>query len=243
MEENLSQKAYRYIHGKLTSGRLVPGSRLSNRALAKEIGISFTPVREALNRLVSVGLLEYRRGLGVFVPGITRRTIEEIFELRQLIECAAVEKICGRLKAETVAELNEHVEAMQGLCQAIQDADDGTSTSEWGEQLRHRDAAFHSTLLRAAGNRLIVDTVAGLQARLTPAFHRQPNGECNTTDPQVDLEHARLLELLRGDDVAAARSFMADHIQRCCDLALAAHHWQHMADDEDTFLGAMPEFE
>ena len=91
MGENLSQKAYWHIHDKLSAGTLKPGFRLSNRAVAKEVGISFTPVREALNRLVSEGLLEYRAGLGVFVPECSRREIEELYEVREMLECAAVD--------------------------------------------------------------------------------------------------------------------------------------------------------
>ena len=62
---NLTQQAYDYIMGRLHSGQLAPGSRLTNRGIAVEIGTSFTPVREALNRLVSEGILLHQPGIGV----------------------------------------------------------------------------------------------------------------------------------------------------------------------------------
>ena len=230
---NLTQKAYLHIHDQLTSGSLTPGSRLSNRAVAKQIGISFTPVREALNRLVSEGLLEYRQGLGVFVPVSTRQEIQEIYELREILECAVVAKVCGHLPDEVLAEMAAHLETMGRLADQMPELTPPVQDAGLAEQWRLADSAFHLTLLRTAGNRRVLDTVKELRTMsrislggldssspiVTHRFGAEPSDNVSRTV----TEHRRIFDALRRGDAEEARAVMAEHIQNGLRLALAAH--------------------
>jgi len=227
MDQNLSQRAYSYIHEKLVSGQLAAGSRLSNRALAKEIGISFTPVREALNRLVSEGLLEYQRGLGVFVPTMTRRQIEEIYELRETLELAAVAKACQQPAEAGLAELERLLALMTGLVDELKCGEPGNRDPQLAERFRLADAAFHLALLRMAGNRLVLETVEGLHARsaLIPhRFDREPSDQIERTH----REHVALADAVRRRDAAAARAIKAEHLSHGRQQALAAFDAHYM---------------
>ncbi|HBO44134.1 MAG TPA: hypothetical protein DD670_09420, partial [Planctomycetaceae bacterium] len=148
MNENLSQKAYWHIHDKLTSGDLRPGHRLSNRTVAKEIGASFTPVREALNRLVSEGLLEYREGLGVLVPRATRQEIKDLYEVREMLECAVASRFAGQLPADTLREMRDVHERMG---QIVEKARPTGHMDEHGTEFRQLDTAFHLAFIRGTG--------------------------------------------------------------------------------------------
>ena len=118
---NLTQKAYWHIHDKLCHGVLQPGSRLSNRKVAKEIGISFTPVREALSRLVSEGLLEYRQGVGVFVPVVSIQEIRENYELCEIIESEVATRAVTNLPASMFVEMRKSYDHMVNIVTKFSD--------------------------------------------------------------------------------------------------------------------------
>jgi len=229
MSENLSQKAYWHIHDKLNAGTLKPGFRLSNRAMAKEVGVSFTPVREALNRLVSEGLLEYREGLGVFVPESSRREIEELYEVREMLECAAVARACGNLPGSVLQELRDLHEQMREIMEAIEATG---QVAEHGEQFRALDSAFHLALIRGTGNRQLVDTMTDLRKKCAIKAGGQSSreelvGHVFQTEPIESVqrscrEHEQLIALLEGNDGDEARRFMSKHIRSGRQQALAA---------------------
>jgi DNA-binding GntR family transcriptional regulator len=235
MSENLSQKAYSHIHDKLTSGTLRPGLRLSNRKVAQEIGVSFTPVREALNRLVSEGLLEYRDGVGVFVPEATRREIEELYDVREMLECAVVARECGRLSQRTLQELRDlHGE----MCRIVESVEEAGQMGEHGQRFRELDSAFHLTLIRGTGNRQLLDVVTDLRKKCAiksggasmadlvgHVFHAEPLENVRRTL----REHGELLSLLEKSDGVAAAELMCRHIRTGRQLAVASIDRDYMS--------------
>jgi DNA-binding GntR family transcriptional regulator len=227
MTENLTDRAYRHIHQKLLGSQFVSGTRLSKRAVAKELGISYTPVRDALNRLVSEGLLEYRAGVGAFVPASTRQDIQDIYELRETLECAAVKKVAGRLSDEYLAELEGHLDKIDAIMRELKQTDRSEWSVERLEQWRLLDSAFHMTLLRAAGNRRVLETVGDLNTKAQIVCHRfQTEGFDSLV--QTQEEHHRIIDALRGDDADHARRMMAEHIRGGCRTALAAHDHRYV---------------
>ena len=236
MSENLSQRAYWHIHDKLTSGAFQPGFRLSNRAVAKEVGVSFTPVREALSRLVSEGLLEYREGLGVFVPSATRREVEELYEVRELLECSVMARVCGQLADGILKELRELHEQMQAIVdQAVVEGRIG----DRGEAFRELDTAFHLALIRGLGNRQLLDTVADLRRKCavkTGVSTSDENlvGHVFQTEPVESIqrtchEHHRFLELLdQTEGAEEAEKLMHKHIRTGRQHALTALERSYM---------------
>jgi len=236
MLENLSQKAYWHIHDKLTNGALEPGVRLSNRVVAREVGISFTPVREALNRLVSEGLLEYREGLGVFVPQASRREVEEIYEIREMLECAAVIRVCGKLPEDIMHQLHQLEEQMHGIADTIERSG---RIGELGEPFRQLDTELHLTLIRGTGNRQLLETMTDLRTKCVikaggPAGMNGLVGHVFRTEPMGSVrrtcrEHDSLLRLLAdpGGAEEAAR-LMEEHIRTGRHLALAAFNRIYM---------------
>jgi DNA-binding GntR family transcriptional regulator len=238
MSDTLTQKAYRHIHEKLSGGKLQPGSRLSNRGVAREVGMSFTPVREALNRLVSEGLLEHRQGLGVFVPFVSGREIREIYELREILESQAASRVCTNPTPGVIGEMADSYDLMASIYeQTRQDAKNNTFASH-ATAWQAADSTFHMSLLHAAGNRRLLDIVEGLQTSLnammgglqeTPVLvgHRfvsEPHEQIKRTLE----EHSRILDALKAGDAQSAKTVMVEHIRSGMELALAAHQRSRM---------------
>ena len=99
----------------LTRGDLAPGTRLVNRSLAKELGISFTPLREAINQLASEGLVEYVPGGGAFVRRLDRHQLAQLYDLREALEPFAAAEAAKHI---TEHELEELRGDLRGLARA-----------------------------------------------------------------------------------------------------------------------------
>lgn len=236
MNGNLTDRAYVFVHDKLTGGQLPAGSRLSNRAVAKELGVSLTPVRGAFNRLISEGLLDYHPGLGVFVPDASRREIEEIYEFRETLECAAVTKASGRLSQEALEDIQRVLDEGAALIEELEHAGREARDRDKLEKWRLADGEFHVAYLRAAGNRRMLQAVEDLRVRAQVVCHRL------TTEPfetliRTQQEHCRILDALRRGDAEEARRVMAEHVRNGRRLALEAHDMRRMKQPRQHYSG------
>ncbi len=190
--QSLTEVAYEAILGMILDGTLPGGARLQERRLADELKLSRTPVRDALSRLESEGLIIRQDRLSI-VRTITVRDFFEILHVRKLLETEAVGLACGRIPA---AEL-ERLEA--GLA----------ATRTRGLSDRSFDEDLHGTILRYAGNDVLASMVLQLRKK-TAMFDvaRIPaRGE------PVIAEHAAILAALVAGDAAAARAAIDTHLE------------------------------
>src|SRR5579859_2034234 len=154
MTVNLKQRAYEHIRQNLLAGRYQPGSALSAVALAKEIGISQTPVREAISQLETEGLVEQLPRLGMRVKVIDRRELEELFEIRELLESGAAARAAERTGTAAIAQLENLCDQFHTLSRQFRDVAANKEDFEpIAERLVVNDVAFHLTLFTAADNR------------------------------------------------------------------------------------------
>ena len=221
MNTSLKNRAYQHIRSKLMNGKLAPGSPLSQRKLADEIGMSFTPVRDAMTQLVNEGLLTQYPRLGTFVMELTREELEEIYDVREAMESHAVLGAAGRLSEEDLAEMEAQCRQMLSIVEQL-DAAEGKWSGDLMHQWRVADAAFHITLLRSAGNRRAVKIVNELHV-MSSIFAQwaalTPLGDAN----HICKEHARIVELLGCGDARTASGVMREHIRNGCRIALSAY--------------------
>ncbi len=94
---NLSGLAYKHISDELANGKLTPGQKISEPVLAKKLGISRTPVREAIQRLQNEGLLQQVPSSGTYVAQTNRAPLIETYEIRLALETMAVRKVAERI--------------------------------------------------------------------------------------------------------------------------------------------------
>jgi DNA-binding GntR family transcriptional regulator len=201
--ESGRDRAYRHLRETVLVDPAVQGTFLNEGGLAQAIGVSRTPVREALLLLVSEGLVEMVPKRGAYVPPLSGRQIKELMELRGLLEqhAASVTLAAGTVP---LATMREALEQQERFTDAVVDPATAQVFVDW-------DRRFHQALVDAARNDLIARTYAGLRTRQVrvgvAAMFR-------TTDRQrgVCEEHARILAALESGDEAAAHDAIEDHL-------------------------------
>lgn len=197
--QSLRQQAAHALRAALVAGELRPGVVYSAPALAAQFGVSATPVREAMLDLAKEGLVETVRNKGFRVTTLSERDLDEITEVRAMVEVPAVGVLASSI---TTAE----VERLRPLADAIVAAADRPDLITYIDA----DRAFHLELLARSGNRHLVDVVDDLRKR------SRLYGLAGLAEKGVLVasarEHTQLLDLLAGGDAAAAENLMRRHL-------------------------------
>ncbi len=192
--DSLSQRAYAQIRRSLTSSRLRPGHRLILRPLAAELGLSPTPVREALLRLVSEQALCLDERGSAIVPVMNRADFGELAAMRGDLEARAAERAAEFADSAQIDEL----EQVNARCVAAH-------LRQQHLPMLDANAAFHRLVCRAGRAPLILRTLEGLWMRLGPLYALSFDRPLRPLDGDGH-PHDRLLDALRHRDGAAARS-------------------------------------
>lgn len=191
----LAEEVYRRVRADIMSLKIPPDSRVSVDALARELGVSQTPVREALSMLEANGLVSKRHFAGYATsPRMDRPQLDELFEFRLLIEPHAARKAAEAMPATDVAALN----AVSG---AQAPSHDGFADM---------DTEFHRLIAQGAGNHLIADSLARLH------IHVHIFRSCFRTEIAEEAvhEHAAVIGAIHAHNGAAAEAAMRRHIER-----------------------------
>ena len=138
---NLADQVYAELKAQMHDFSLVPGDRVSEAELGTRLGVSRTPVREALFRLRNEGLLDVESKSGWFVRPIDFDKLEQLYDLRVILEAASVQRLCMRAPPAPALEALK----ANWLVPASERLQDGREVGALDEQ-------FHATLVRAAGN-------------------------------------------------------------------------------------------
>ncbi|MEZ6017177.1 MAG: GntR family transcriptional regulator [Planctomycetota bacterium] len=228
MSDSLADQAYGHIRGRLTRGAWAPGTRLANRALADEIGVSFTPVREALQRLASEGLVDYHPGAGAFVRAPDRRELAELYELRLVVEPYAARLAALHATPHDLSDLAACCEgfaasaaelALRAACEGEGAALDGAALEHWFD-LEER---FHRCVFEAGRNRWL--SKMGLDLSFVARAFQPQRGASGLVTAAVASEtwrsHVELVERLRARDEDGAAAWMARQIERGRETVLA----------------------
>ena len=107
---SVREKTYEQLKAEIFAGRFRPGERLAEEHLAEKLGVSRTPVREALHKLEQDGLIEPLESRGFCIPHDSREEMEELFHLRMVLEGYALSMICERIADEQIRSLEEMVD-------------------------------------------------------------------------------------------------------------------------------------
>lgn len=231
MSGALKKRVYSHIYEKLSNGELRPGDRLSGRALAKEIGVSPIPVRDAISQLRNEGFIETHRGGGAFVPEPSYEELMDIYDQRDALECHAVARMAASPHEADLAELDNFVEEMLAVIESLDEAGPPYGDSALFDRWTRADAAFHDTLMRAGGNQRSFKTVLNLRVK-TRIFGKQIRYEPFGTLRRTPEEHRNIVEAIRNRDIDGARKAMAEHIHGGCRAILEAHRRKRVSMDD-----------
>lgn len=201
-DKSLSERVADELRDAIQGGEYPPGTRLVERRLAADLGVSHIPVREALARLADEGLVEHAPRRGARVAGLNAKLLEELCSIRILHEQFVAIRVQERLTPASESELRKLVEQMARA------ADRGDV-----HKIFEIDQQFHERLWTLADHELLSEFVSQLRGRIS-AFLRATTEalEDNQLDKHVEA-HRELVDAIAGGDPAAARETMARHIQ------------------------------
>lgn len=190
----------------LHQGRWAPGTALRQEDLAAELGVSRIPVREALTRLQAEGLVVIEPNRGAFVPMLTAPEVEEIFDLRLLLETDALRHAIPRHTPRSL----RHLDALQ------RELDVEEEPGAWLAS----DTAFHAALYAPSGRRRTLETIAALRAAVSRFYlgHLSPS----TRRAAWNDEHHALLAAVGAADVDRATAVLTQHLRATAATARAA---------------------
>jgi DNA-binding GntR family transcriptional regulator len=197
-----AERAYQEVRQRILDGRLAAGHRLKEHDLARELGLSRTPVRDALNRLSVEGLLDFRPNLGATVAVWSEVQIEQMFRIRAMLESFAAEIAASQITDAEILELRRLCEVME---QAIKRESEEDLTA-----LAAANARFHRIVIDAARSEHLAKLISlALDAPLTlRIFSRY-----STEQIERSMRHHReVADALANRDPAWAASAMRTHI-------------------------------
>lgn len=212
----LADEVYETLLTELMSLRIVPDSRVTIDALVRELGVSQTPIRDALNRMEAEGLVVRVPNAGYRIPPqITRQRFEDMVEIRLLLEPAAARKAAEHATGEQVKQLRQMLDDMAGL-------EEGGGPLAYGA-FGLRDAAFHDLLAQSAGNQVVREALA----RLHTHVHLFRLNHDNEVTFLAMGEHDEILAAIAARDPDAAAYAMRQHI------LLSGNRFRRLFDELD----------
>jgi DNA-binding GntR family transcriptional regulator len=211
---SLREQAHEIIRASIVGGDLEPGEIVSAATLAERLGVSATPVREAMLDLAHAGLVEPVRNRGYRVLAPDDRDLDEISELRLMLEAPAVRRTAELASAAQLDELEREVDAIEAS------ADQGDLAA-----FLSADRRFHLGLLELTGNTRLVRLVGQLrdQTRLFGLGRMAAVGRLASSA----REHREILEAIRARDADRAEELMRAHLEHTRGV------WAGLAETDD----------
>ncbi len=203
----LAEAAYAQLHNLILAGHLPPDSAITENSIVERIKIGKTPVREAMRRLVLEGLLDVTPRLGYTVIGITRQDVDDIFQMRVIVEVAA-----AQLAVEHMSD--DALDRLQELSITGYDPTDSASLERYAVQ----NTEFHDIIAKRSGNQRLADQISRLMlesrrfvqiAQLTPE-HGQ----------LVVSQHQAIVDALGARDRDAVSEAVRVHVEDSWHLVL-----------------------
>ena len=237
--QSVREKAYLYIQQLIANGTLAAGSGISELLLAKELGSSRTPIREAMNQLAAEGLLSVSKSGGMVVAQLTREDIVDLYELREALEVYAASKISRvELRAAERERLQGLVDEILKLEKELVKAKKTTLDAGQMERFIRCDLGFHALLMSMTHNARLQKIINDTRLLISIfAIHRR--GHDAATLKSIREYHQRILDAVAGQDRDGAMQALAQHIQQSQGERLAEYdEWRR----ESSLRDAMPSF-
>ena len=203
----LREMVYEELKMQILTGAIVPGTRMMEVELAKEIGVSRTPIREAIRKLEKEGLVTIEPRRGAYASQISTEDMVEILEVRQNMEGLAAFFAASRMQPEQLTELKEISEHYNAAVQS----------GDMEEMIKH-DTRFHRIIVESCNNKILVQMIEQLQELVLrfryiyyDNFRRAEN---------MPEEHQLILDAIESGDAEAARNAADVHIDRLKELVI-----------------------
>lgn len=201
--ERASDSVFQILRESILTQVFRPGERLDIKDLTAKLGVSLTPVRDAINRLAAEGLVEIRPRSGTFVTDLSADEVAETFEVRMALECLAAEKMISRISTQ-------HIEVFREL---IADLEKPVTTER--ERIFHerKNVELHNLIVELSENRKLIDIYRGLNAHIKIArIHYSREGWTQRIE-QEKAEHRTIFHAIEKRDHASLVQALRQHIR------------------------------
>ena len=207
-QPTLSEQAYNQIKDAICQGSVAPGDILSENQIAQQLGMSRTPVREALRALASEGFVEIRNGIGAYVKPLSSKDMEDLYEVRCLLEMQAIKTSIYRISNDEIDDLTRRFQAIYDACEQ----GDSPAQGEFSEP----DWELHSLLVDRCTNNYIKEIVAGNNSNLRRYQSLSVNvlGDVHESARQ----HLEILRVLRSRDLDKLEEVLHAHLMWSANL-------------------------
>jgi DNA-binding GntR family transcriptional regulator len=205
--KSLAEKVFELVKRRILDFYYLPGVRLSDDEIATEMQTSRTPVREALNRLVELGLVEAKTNRGFKVKSFSTKEIEDLYSLRNTLECMAIRLTIEHMNSEIKASLSKALAEYE----AILKFDDL-------EQFNVADTKFHDLIAFFSRNSALHEVLSTLWGKIQ-IIRRYDHIRPGSWE-RTHREHLNIFKFMIDGDVENAQDCMSKHINKSLDIIL-----------------------
>lgn len=191
------EEAYEYIKEAILTNRLKPGMPVREMDIVEQLKMSRTPIREAMRDLEAEGLVSSFSSRGTFVASITPYDVEEISELRTLLEVWALERSFNRITDEELTYLQEELEQAK-------------KTGDW-ERNHRADRLFHKLIVEKSGSRRVIQFINNLNTQIERI--RRVSARHSGRSQLSYAEHMEIIRCIRSGDLEASCAALKKHLQ------------------------------
>lgn len=196
---SLADQVFDHLENDILSGKYQRGEILTESKLSAELGVSRTPIREALRRLEQEHIIE-ESGKGSVVIGITEKDLEDIFMIRKSLECQVAALAAKNRTEEQLKQLREALE-FQEFYLNKKDPD----------QIKLMDSRFHETLYKLSGSTAFYDTLVPLHKKIQK-YRRASVANSSRAEASV-AEHRKIYEAIEAKNTALAAKYASEHVE------------------------------
>jgi len=205
------------LQARVLNGEIKTGTRLRQEALAREFGVSRTPVREALRQLQAIGIARLEHNRGAIVRAPSARELREAYEVRAELEGLAASLAASRISDDELARLRDAQQLFQRSVSHLierrrsrrRQEPDWDDDSDW---VRGNDL-FHQAIQEAAGNARLLRTIADLHRSFPRALTWSALRESSTLLEENVRQHDAILDAIERGDGQTARDRMIEHVR------------------------------
>lgn len=205
---SLSESAYNQIKDAICNGKIAPGDILSESQLAQQLGMSRTPVREALRTLETEGFVEIKNGIGAYVKPLSSKDMEDLYEVRCLLEMQAIKTSIYRITNEEIDEFENRFQALFDACERGEHPGQGEfSELDWN---------LHILFVERCTNKYIKSIVASYDSNLRR--YQSMSVDALNDVRESARQHLEILKTLRIRDPEKASEALKGHLEWSANL-------------------------
>lgn len=204
---NLTSIAYDTIKDSIINNDIKPGDCLSENSIAQILGMSRTPIREAIKVLASEGLVEIHNGIGIFVKHVTAKEIHELFEVRAALECTALSSSLKYITDDEISNIEkEWLELMRKV-------DEGEKIDL--DIITEYDNRMHSLIIDKCDNEYLKEIMNGIRLKIT-RFQRM-SARALGNEKETINQHLEILNYMKKKDKEKLLKVLRVHIEKAAE--------------------------